>query len=258
MLVDSLRADSFGYTGAKGSNCSFPFRVYRVHLMRSNLTPTAANAIAALLTIFAFCAVGPCFSAAQTPFETDEQAIYHLVPVDSGVQLEPAQPEQVRAGYAYSYYNERLARRVWGFAREDGSFEYAFGEGTMLPADRFDLGLSLPSDSSLLDGSSSALRQGLAATGGPPTAMMTNNGQWKLLTFRVSVRIFDIETNHRWEWHGNRRVDVVHTYGDLWQVVDGRYVPLGGVFLNPPIPVCSPLQRVGSAMYLVHTPPHSR
>jgi hypothetical protein len=195
------------------------------------------------------------YSAAQTPAEGDQETVYRQRPMLAGSEMVPVGPAEIKPGLAYNYYNRRLGRRVWGFAREDGTFQYAFGEGTMLPEDRFDLGLTPEQLQGLLEERDPILQQNLAITGASPSVVMGVDGQWRLLNFSVAPRVFDLETGHRWEWHGDRRAAVVHTYGDQWQVVDGRYVPLGGGGVYAlALADCSGLIRAGSAMFLVRTP----
>jgi hypothetical protein len=188
----------------------------------------------------------PAYSAAQVPADDDRQTAYRQRPTFEGSELTPVRSEEVEPGLAYNYYSRRLGRRTWGLAREDGTFQYAFGEGTMLPKDRFDL--TPEEEVRLLQAGGDGLQQE------SPAAMIGADGQWRLLNFHVAPRVFDVETGHRWEWHGNRRAAVVHTFGDLWQVAGGRYVPLGGGgrFAFAPVD-CSGLTRAGSAMFLTRT-----
>jgi hypothetical protein len=192
-------------------------------------------------------------SAAQQSLEEDRTGVYrpHLE-VERG-QFIRVPDEEIKPGFAYSYYNQRLSRRVWGLARDDGSFHYAFGEGTTLPVDVFDLRLPRETEARRLEEASPGLQQRLAITGGAPAVVMTAGGTWRLLPFQSLSSVFDIETGHRWEWHGRRRVAVLHTDGDQWQVVDGRYRPLGGGFLAVPAG-CGTFHRAGSAAYVMRTP----
>jgi hypothetical protein len=192
-------------------------------------------------------------ATAQQSLQGDRTGVYRPQPEIARGSLVRVPPEEVTPGLTYNYYNERLGRRAWGFAREDGSFQYAFGEGTMLPVDRFDLRLSPEAEEGLLEERSPGLQRRLSLTGGTPAVEMAADGQWRLLPMRVSERVFDLETGHRWEWHGGRRKGVVHTFGDQWQVVNGRYRPLGGGFSVAP-PHCGTFHRAGSVVHLTRTP----
>jgi hypothetical protein len=205
------------------------------------------------LTLHCSSAAATLEAASEQPEQEDRARVYRPQPEFGAGQLVPVAPEEIKRGFAYNYYHERLGRRVWGFARQDGSFQYAFGEGTMVPLNRFDLQLAPQTAQGLLEQSSPGLGQRLAVTGGTPGVMMTAEGTWQLLPFSTSTAIFDIETGHRWEWHGERRVAVLHTLGDQWQVVSGRYRPLNGAIAIVPSG-CGTFHRAGSARDVLRTP----
>jgi hypothetical protein len=193
----------------------------------------------------------PLHAVQQASVEQDRGAVYRIQPSLEGVQIVPVSPEEIRPGLAYSYYNQRLARRVWGFARDDGSFQYAFGEGTTLPTDRFDLQVSSATAAEILERRAPGLERDLEITGRIPAVRLSSTGQWRLLQQTSSARVFDLETGHRWEWHGARRVAVLHTFGDQWEIVDGQYRPATGAFA---IVACGcGLPRAGSAAWVVRT-----
>jgi hypothetical protein len=212
------------------------------------------KSVAIGLALIGSLQAGALRSSGQQPIEEDLVGVYRPQPEFGRGQVVQVPAEEVKPGLAYSYYNQRLSRRVWGFARGDGSFQYAFGEGTMLPIDSFDLRLSPEATQGLLEEASPGLPQRLAITGASPAVKLTADGAWRLLPTRVSARVFDLETGHRWEWHGDRRVAVLHTLGDQWQVVNGRYRPLGGGWY-PGVPgECGTFHRAGSAVYVMRTP----
>jgi hypothetical protein len=190
--------------------------------------------------------------AQQQTAQLGASGVYRIQPSLEAPELVLVPPAEIKAGLTYNYYNERLARRVWGFAKADGSFQFAFGEGTVLPTDRFDLRLSAAVESQLLERGAPGLQQALATTGGRPALRFNAAGRWELLSYRSSARVFDQETGHRWEWHGKRRVAVLHTYGDQWRIVDGRYLPATGPVLI--LSGCYGPVRAGSAMLVVRTP----
>jgi len=187
--------------------------------------------------------------------QTDElgpEGVYRMQPSFEKSEVVIVPPEEIKTGLAYNYYNRQLGRRAWGFAQEDGSFQYAFGEGTVLPTNLFDLRITAELRSMLLERGSPGLEQALATTGGTPAVRLDAAGQWSLLLARTSARVFDLETAHRWEWHGRRRVAVLHTYGDQWQRIGGRYRPATGPVVFLPIG-CSAI-RAGSAALVMRTP----
>src|SRR5262245_1132761 len=81
-------------------------------------------------------------SAQENAAPADRETVYRVQPTQKGNEQIAVPPAEVKRGLAYNYYNEKLGRRVWGFANGDGTFKYAFGQGTVLPTTRFDLRLS--------------------------------------------------------------------------------------------------------------------
>jgi len=205
---------------------------------------------AVCLVLWSLCTVPTV--AQQDSSQLGPDGVYRLQPSLEATALVLVPPAEIKEGLAYNYYNQRLSRRVWGFAQADGSFQYAFGEGTSLPTDRFDLRLSAEAESQLLERGAPGLQESLATTGGTPAVRLNAAGRWELLSFRTSARVFDLETGHRWEWHGQRRVAVLHTYGDQWQIVEGRYRPATGPVLL--LTGCHGLVRAGSAVFVMRTP----
>jgi hypothetical protein len=190
--------------------------------------------------------------AQQDASQLGSSGVYRVQPRMEATELVLVPPAEIKEGLAYNYYNERLGQREWGFAKADGSFQYAFGEGSVLPTDRFDLRLSAEAQSQLLERGAPGLQQALAQTGARPALRLNAAGQWELLSFRSIARVFDLETGHRWEWHGRKRKAVLHTYGDQWQIVDGRYLPATGPVIL--LSGCFGPVRAGSAMLVMRTP----
>ena len=190
--------------------------------------------------------------AQQDSSQLGNEGVYRLQPKVEGIEFVLVPPAEIKEGLAYNYFNEQLARRAWGFAQDDDSFRYALGEGSVLPADRFDLRISEATQTQLLERGVPGLQQALATTGARPSLRLNADGDWQLVSYRSNTRVFDLETGHRWEWHGQRRVAVLHTYGDQWMIVDGRYLPATGpvVLLSG----CYAPVRAGSAKLVMRTP----
>ena len=184
--------------------------------------------ILALLTVSA-CS-SPVVALDEIPVD-DHQGVYRLDPEIERSKLILVPAEEIKPGLTYNYYSQVLGRRVWGFATEDHSFEYAFGTGTIVPTSRFDLRLSAAAQERILDERAPRLKQALEGLGRTPAVQLDAAGQWSLLSYPSSARVFDLLSGQRWEWHGKRRLGVVSVYGNLWQIVDGEYEPLvfGGV-----------------------------
>ena len=102
---------------------------------------------------------------------------------------------------------------MWGLALEGGKFQYAFGETTTIPTNKFDLRLSPEMQQRVLNERSPRLLQELNTVGRSAAVRLNAEGVWDLLPFASSARVFDMETGKRWEWHGLRRLAVVHTDG---------------------------------------------
>ncbi|QEG34373.1 hypothetical protein [Bythopirellula goksoeyrii] len=177
----------------------------------------------ALLLATVWC---PTVAAQESIPADDHQNVYRLTPRDDNTGLVLVPPSEIKPGYAYYFYSSVLKRRVWGFATEENTFEYAFGEGTILPTSRFDLRLSEQDQERILEERVPRLKQDIEGLGRSPAAQLDASGNWKLLSYTTSARVFDMLTSERWEWHGKRRLGVVNVYGNLWQIVDGEYVPL--------------------------------
>jgi hypothetical protein len=206
----------------------------------------------AVSLLMLYSLVAPLAKAANEPVaELGPEGVYRSQPSFHKKEMVIVLPEEIKVGFLYNYFNERIGRRVWGLALEDGTFQYALGEGSIVPADMFDLRITPEMRSMLLEQGSPGLEQALATTGGHPAIVLGAEGKWTLLSASSSARVFDIETGHRWEWHGKRRLAVLHTYGDRWERINGRYRPATGPVVFLPIG-CS-TDRAGSAAFVMRT-----
>lgn len=157
---------------------------------------------------------------------SDTSGVYRLQPSLEGSEWVLVPSAEVQTGLVYNYYHDGLARRVWGLAGEGGSFQYAFGEGTVIKTDRFDLQLSPEMQRAIIEGRSPGLEEALKTFGGVPCVELDANDEWDLLPRRSTNQVIDIATGQRWEWHGGNRMGIVHTSGNSWKFVDGEFVPL--------------------------------
>lgn len=219
--------------------------------MANKVMSFALLAVASALLAGDAKAQAPGAARAIKPVEKVEDGVYRFQPGLRESTLELVPPEEVKPGLAYNYYHPQLQRHVWGFAQQDGTFKYAFGEGTIVPTNRLDLRISPALRSQLLERGMPGLEKKLEITGGSPAVKLVG-GDWLLMPTKSSLRVFDMATGHRWEWHGTRRKAVLHTFGDQWQVINGRYVPATGpVYLVGGS--CSGV-RAGSAVLVMRTP----
>lgn len=160
------------------------------------------------------------------PPTSNHDDVYRLNPELDSVKLVLVAPEEIKPGFVYNYYSDALQRRVWGIAREGGGFQYALGEGSTIPTTMFDLRMTPQMEARVLDRRSPRLLSELTTVGRSAAARLDGAGVWALLPFPSSARVFDLLTGERWEWHGPNRHAVVHTGGNLWHIVDGRYLPV--------------------------------
>ena len=191
--------------------------------MRLNLNLLALVALAALHTPLA---AQETISSANGDAGVDRETVLRLDPQQGEQKLLPVPRKEIKPGFTYNYFHPTLNRRVWGLAREDGSLEYAFGEGTIVPTRQFDLRMSEAAQEKLMEARAPRLKQALEGLGRSPAAQLNAAGEWELLSYASSARVFDLATSQRWEWHGPRRLAVLHTGGNLWEIIDGRYQPL--------------------------------
>ncbi len=165
-------------------------------------------------------------AVAQIVPADDHTGVYRLHPNLETVQLVRVTPEEIKPGLVYNYYNDQLGERAWGLAKEGGGFEFAFGEGTVMPTTAFDLQLSPEMQARVLNERAPGLLKQLDNVGRSAAVQLNGKGVWELLRYPSSGRVFDLLTGERWEWHGDRRVAVLHVGGNLWHIVDGRYYPV--------------------------------
>lgn len=163
---------------------------------------------------------------AQVASPDDHAGVYRLHPNLETVELVRVTPAEIKPRLVYNYYNEQLDERAWGLAKEGGGFEFAFGEGTVMPTTAFDLQLSPEMQARVLNERAPGLLKQLDNVGRSAAVQLNGKGVWELLRYPSSARVFDLATGQRWEWHGDRRVAVLHVGGNLWHIVEGRYYPM--------------------------------
>gem|GEM_PF-972060 len=150
-------------------------------------------------------------------------------------------------GKIYSHYSDHLKRRVWAFARPDGSFSHALGEGSTQNTKRFDFPYSTIEQQEMIAKVAPRWAKSMQQVGSEVYVRLNRENSWKLVQHLTVPSIYDLETRYRWEWHGNRRVVVGHTTGYRWRVENGRYLPesVGSYGLVTAPPGCAPCARVG-------------
>lgn len=179
-------------------------------------------------------AVAPGAAAAD-----DHTAIFRYDPFEQKLIAVPA--HEVKPGYLYSRYSELLKRRVWSLGRADGGFDYAMAVGSVQPAWRLDLRATPEQQRQTLQARAPELANMMDIRGARAYVQLEPTGTWELMRRPTLANIYDEETLRRWEWHGERRVGVLHTGGYEWLLVDGNFVPATGA------PMMVGLPRFGGA-----------
>jgi len=165
------------------------------------------------------------FPADVETAKLDRSTIYRYDPIHE--QLWPIPIKSLKPGSIYKRYSPRLDRWVWSQAAKDGAMRYAFGPGSIQPAERFHLTVSQEEGLRELEIRAPELARRLEIQGGTVVMRLNADGRWQLYPSSCGPRIFDEISGRRWEWHGPDRHAVVHQGGDRWRFVDGDYRPAG-------------------------------
>lgn len=139
--------------------------------------------------------------------------------------LRPLTAGELKPGAVYFRYSAEVGRHVWSRVKADGSFEFAMGPGSVQPAWRFDVRERREEQLRELELRAPELYRRLIEQGARPMLRLDQQGRWQLDIASNEGRVFDLETGHRWEWHGGRRVAVVHSGGRSWDYAGGRFAP---------------------------------
>ena len=176
-----------------------------------------------LLTCF-FLLHAPVIQADQSKTsKLDKDTIYRL---DLFTEtLKPQLKKDLKVGAVYFRFSTLSGHHVWSRLSEENVFEFAMGPGSVQPAWRFDIREGKEDQLRLLEERSPELYKRLMVQGARPMIKLLDNGRWDLDLASNEGRVFDIETGNRWEWHGGRRVRVVHTAGKSWIYANQIYHP---------------------------------
>ncbi len=157
----------------------------------------------------------------QAPVAQD--VVQRFDPIDNRMVDVP--PAEIKPGFLYNRYHAGLGRRVWSVATPDGGYLYAMAPGSVQPARSLDLRATEQQLRAELTERAPELAKILDIRGGTACVRLTPNETWEVVAHPTIPSVLDLETGRRWEWHGRRRVAVVHTLGYEWMLVDGRIVP---------------------------------
>jgi hypothetical protein len=158
---------------------------------------------------------------AATPVDTAR--VYRFDPLTD--ELVAVQAEEIMPGYIYNRYSPVMNRRVWSLALEGGGFEYAMAPGSVQQARLLDLRATEEQLRDELNERAPALAKMMDIRGAVAHVRLSEDDRWELVQQVTIGSVFDLETSRRWEWHGPRRVAVMHTTGYEWMLVDGRFLP---------------------------------
>jgi hypothetical protein len=139
--------------------------------------------------------------------------------------LRPLPASELKPGAVYFRHSASSGRHVWSRFLADGSFEFAMGPGSVQPAWRFDIREGRDEQLRELEVRAPELYKRLITQGARPMLRLDDQGRWQIDLASNEGRVFDLETGYRWEWHGGRRVAVVHGSGRSWTHQAGRFSP---------------------------------
>jgi hypothetical protein len=203
---------------------------------------STGQVMAILLLQVSILALAGAVATAEAPLD---RSIKRFDPVQGDlVTVQEPIPEKI-----YNHYSDRLSRRVWAFARSDGNFSHAMGEGSTQNIKHFDFPYSTEQQQAIIAEVAPRWARSMQYVGSEAYVRLDSEQTWKLVQHLTVPSLFDLETMRRWEWHGQRRVAVGHTGGYRWRVVNGRYLPERGYsygVVSTPMG-CHSCRRAGSA-----------
>jgi len=140
--------------------------------------------------------------------------------------LDPIDRGSIKPGYVYSHFDQKLGRRVWSYLKQDGTFWNALGEGTTIEGWRFDV-QDPEKVTRELEKINPRLEEEINKAR-PVRFRLQADGGWEMIGTQAVQSVFDAETGHRWEKHGDRYRAVRSTWGYRWQPQGGGYRALDG------------------------------
>jgi hypothetical protein len=156
----------------------------------------------------------------------DPARIYRFDPLVE--TFAPIDRRDLKPGHVYHRYNPGLGRWVWSKANADKSLAYSMGPGSVQQVWLFDLALTAEERRREIEARAPReMAQLYRVQGARPAVRLEPDGRWVLHGVSNKGHVYDLETGSRWEWHGDRRVGVIHGGGNSWTWLDGRMVPAG-------------------------------
>ena len=173
--------------------------------------------------------LAPTCSTAQEPssilpntLSAEDPKLVYRMDLMTG-KLDPINRGDLKVGYIYYHFSSQQNRWVWSYYQKDGSFWYAFGEGTTQEAWCFDIRASREELSKRLE-EFPRLAQQLERQDRSVCLRLQADGRWKIIQSGIPRSIFNAETGERWQVQARDvYIPVVHTGGNAWTVRNGDY-----------------------------------
>ena len=144
-------------------------------------------------------------------------------------KLGPINRDDRKVGYIYYHFSSRRNAWAWSYLQDDGSFWYAFGEGTTQIARRFDIRALREEIAKRLE-EFPELAKKVDQYNQSVCLRLLADGRWKIVGTGIAPSIFNAETGERWQkFAKDEYIPVVHTNGAIWTVRNGVYYPSGSV-----------------------------
>jgi hypothetical protein len=181
-----------------------------------------ACALSTLLVIAASAVAQEPVVPAPEPTD-DPAAVLRYDPFSK--QLIAVPQNEIKPGYVYNRFSAPLNRRVWSIAGADGEFLYAMAPGSVQAAWQLDLRASRERQMQELIAQAPELARMMDDRGARAYVRLDENDAWQLVPRITIASVYDLETLRRYEWHGQRRVNIVSSTGYEWLQSDGEFVP---------------------------------
>ncbi len=171
-------------------------------------------------------------------------------PDPSSGTLVSVDAQQIKPGKIYNFFSQLHGRYVWGYAKKGGGFSYALGMGSTELPSHFDLVTTPSKTKELIEAEAGPWAERSRQLGSQILVRLGEDEKWKIVRGRTIRSHYDIDSGdinsgdinsgnidsgdinsrsinsgRRWEWHGNRKVAVLHSNGYLWQYSDHWYTP---------------------------------
>jgi hypothetical protein len=143
------------------------------------------------------------------------------------IELVPVAPEELKPGYIYSHFSQKLNRRVWSFYRADAGFWDALGSGTIQEARLLDFRAPEEKQVEAIRQVAPGLAYAIVRGRQRAFARLTEDNEWELAKVSTHPTVYSLNTGRRWDWAFGRYIPVRHTHGDRWAFREGKYVPAG-------------------------------